>query len=132
VQMVPVAPPRMLPGFVDTALAYGQSIYGPFGSGVADQLSAMPSVHVAWAVLIAFFVVRASPSRWRWLVVAHPVITMLAVVATANHFWLDGVVAAAIVAVALPVTASLDARRRGRTAVPSEVVPVAVSEAAQV
>ena len=35
IQMVPVAPPRMLTdqGFVDSALLYGQSVYGPFGSG---------------------------------------------------------------------------------------------------
>ena len=32
VQSVPVAPPRLLPGggFVDTALSYGQSVYGPY------------------------------------------------------------------------------------------------------
>jgi hypothetical protein len=116
VQMFPVAPPRMLQGygFVDTALVYHQSIYGPFGSGIADQLSAMPSVHVAWALLIAFVVLRVSPSRWRWLVLAHPVATVLAVVATANHFWMDGIVAAAILALAVQVTLAIDRRRQAR------------------
>ena len=53
IQLIPVAPPRMFAnlGFVDTALRYGQSVYGAVGSGFADQLSAMPSVHVGWAVL---------------------------------------------------------------------------------
>ena len=116
VQMLPVAPPRMLTqlGFVDTANLYGQSIYGPFGSGLADQLSAMPSVHVAWAVLIAFFVIRVSPSPWRWLVLLDPVLTVLVVVATANHYWLDGVVAVGILAAVLPLTASFDRWRRPR------------------
>jgi len=103
-QMVPVAPPRMLAelGFVDTALRYGQSVYGPFGSGIANQLAAMPSVHMAWAALIAVVVVAVGRSPWRWLVVVHPVLTMVVVVATANHYWLDGIVAVAILAVALP------------------------------
>jgi hypothetical protein len=119
VQMIPVAPPRMLAdaGFVDTAIAYGQSIYGPFGSGMADQLSAMPSVHVGWALLVAFVVIRVSTSRWRWLILAHPLATTFVVVATANHFWLDGIVAALILAVALPVATGAESwlapRRRG-------------------
>jgi hypothetical protein len=110
---VPVAPPRMLTsvGFVDEALLYGQSVYGAFGSGIAAQLSAMPSVHVAWAFLVAIEVVRISPSRWRWLVIAHPVLTTLAVVVTANHFWADGVVAVVL----LPLAGAVrGAAARGR------------------
>ncbi len=105
VQMIPVAPPRMLTdlGFVDTATQYGQSVYGPFGSGIADQLSAMPSVHVGWALFIAFVVIKVSTSRWRWLILLHPLVTSIVVVATANHFWLDGIVAGGILALAVPV-----------------------------
>ncbi len=124
VQMIPVAPPRMLTdlGFVDLALQYGQSVYGAFGSGVADQLSALPSVHVAWALLIAFFVITVSTSRWRWLILLHPVATIFVVVATANHFWMDGIAAGLLMAVALPVTDALERRRRRRTAA-SHVTP---------
>jgi hypothetical protein len=102
---VPVAPPRMLTslGFVDEALLYGQSVYGAFGSGIAAQLSAMPSVHVAWAFLIAIEVVRISPSRWRWLIIAHPVLTTFVVVVTANHFWADGIVAVVLLLLAYAV-----------------------------
>jgi len=105
-QHIPVAPPRLMPslGFVDTAAVYGQSVYGPNGTGIADQLAAMPSIHVAWAGIIAAFAVAVSTSKWRWLLVAHFVMTFLVVVATANHWWLDGVVglliAAAVFAVA--------------------------------
>jgi hypothetical protein len=56
----------------------------------------MPSVHVAWAALVALAVIVASSSRWRWWVLAHPVLTVVAVTATANHWWLDGIVATAI------------------------------------
>jgi len=96
IQLIPVAPPRLLPGFTDTARQYGQSVYS---LGLApDELSAMPSVHVAWAVLVGWAVVRASTSRWRWAALAHPILTIFAITATANHFWLDGVVAIAVLA----------------------------------
>jgi len=115
IQLVPVAPPRMLDGlgFVDTGLLYHQSVYDALGRSLAYQLSAMPSVHVGWAVMIAFFVIGASDSRWRWLVLADPVLTVWAVVATGNHFWLDGIVAVALIplaAMALAASAALGSR----------------------
>ena len=95
VQLIPVAPPRMLPGdgMIDTAVRYGQSVYGRHAGFQPDQLSAMPSVHVGWALLVAVVIVQVSRSRWRWLA-GLPRLTTLAVVITANHFWLDGVGAA--------------------------------------
>lgn len=110
VQVVPVAPPRLLPeyGFVDTALRYGQSVYGEFGTGMANQLSAMPSVHVGWAVIVAVFVWRSAGRGWRWVGVGHAVTTVVVVAVTANHWWLDGIVAAGFVAVSVPVGARLD------------------------
>jgi hypothetical protein len=91
VQLIPVAPPRMLPGIVDTAVLYNQSVYR---NGLAvDQLSAMPSVHVAWAVFVGYYAWRVSLSRWRYLGWAHAAITVFVVVATGNHWWLDGIVA---------------------------------------
>ena len=114
IQFIPVAPPRMLPGrgLVDTALQYGQSVYG---AGFADQLSAMPSVHVGWALLVAVVVIRALRGRWRWLAVAYPVVTTLVVVVTANHFWLDGIVAAILLTAVLAVQAAAGAARRPRS-----------------
>ena len=73
VQSVPVAPPRLLPGggFVDTALLYGQSVYGPYTTGVAAQLTAMPSVHVGWAFIIAWYIARLGRGPARWLGCLH-------------------------------------------------------------
>ncbi len=101
IQFIPVAPPRLLPGtgMVDTAVKYGQSVYSWHGGFDADELSAMPSVHVGWALIVAFAVITVSRSRWRWLAAGYPLLTMLVVVVTANHFWLDGIVAGALVAV---------------------------------
>jgi PAP2 superfamily len=108
IQLIPVAPPRMLTGvgLIDTAQAYGQSVYA-FGGGMADELSAMPSVHVAWAMLVAVVVWQATSSRWRWLAIAHAVMTWLVVVATANHFWLDGIVAVVLLLLAMLVAAPI-------------------------
>jgi hypothetical protein len=94
VQLVPVAPPRMLPGFVDTGMRFGQSVYS---NGLPiDQLSAMPSIHVGWAVLVGYYVWKVSPSKWRFVGPLHAVLTCLVVVVTGNHWWLDGIVALAI------------------------------------
>lgn len=115
IQMIPVAPPRFLPdlGFVDVALVYNQSVYGTGGSGVSNQLAAMPSLHVAWSVIVALVVIRVSRSPRRWLVVLHPVLTVVAITATANHWWLDGVVSVAVLGVAVVVRRS-GARLRAR------------------
>ena len=94
IQLMPLAPPRLLSGYVDTAQRYGQSVYS-LGFG-ADQLSAMPSVHVAWAMLIAWYVARIGRGPLRWLGVLHAALTLFVVVATANHWWLDGFVAVAV------------------------------------
>lgn len=99
VQLVPVAPPRMFPSLriVDTGLLYDQSVYS---NGLPiDQLSAMPSVHVAWAVLIGYYVWRISPSRWRFLGPVHATLTVLVVVITGNHWWLDGIVAVLLLSI---------------------------------
>ena len=78
IQFVPVAPPRMYPqfGFVDVARLFDQSVYGPIGQGISDQLSAMPSVHVAWSLWVAVVVIAAAHTRWRWLIVLHPIATV--------------------------------------------------------
>ena len=119
IQTIPVAPPRFLPelGFVDAGLMYHLSVYGAGGSGISNELAAMPSLHVGWAVLVGVAAVAVSTSRWRWVVLAHPVLTVIAVVATANHWWLDGVVASMVLAVAYVVVRATEVGfRRIRTA----------------
>jgi PAP2 superfamily len=132
VHLITVAPPRLLPGagFIDTAAKYGQSVYGPTTLDVADQLSAFPSVHVGWAAIIAYWAWRASPNRWGWVGVAHFVATSLVVVATANHYWLDGIAAMAIFAVALLLQATVPILVRTSRSHPTE--PDAVDEPALV
>lgn len=112
----PLAPPRMRVdlGFTDVAAAFGQSVYGPVGSGTANQFAAMPSLHVGWAVLVGASLVAAGRTRWRWAWLLHPVVTVLVVVGTANHYWADGIVAGLLLAAAAALASEGDRRFRRR------------------
>lgn len=98
IQLVPVSPPRLTDGtgMIDSGLAYGQSVYGALGRGIAGQLQAMPSIHVGWAALIGWASTVESTSRWRYIGLAHFAATFMSVAATGNHYWLDGLVAMAL------------------------------------
>ena len=111
--LVSTAPPRLLPQahVVDTGALLGQSVYYD-SPGVADHLSAMPSIHVGWAVLFAAAVWQTGSRIGRVAAIGHAVMTSYVVVITGNHFWLDGAVAAVLVAIAwVAVRAWQDARR---------------------
>ncbi|WP_051852444.1 phosphatase PAP2 family protein [Streptomyces aureocirculatus] len=101
----PLAPPRMLPGahLVDTAQVYGPSVYAakPATDTMANQFAAMPSLHFGWALMVAVGLIVATSSRWRWLWLLHPLLTLFVIVGTANHYWLDALAAAALLGIAL-------------------------------
>ncbi|MET9132540.1 phosphatase PAP2 family protein [Streptomyces antibioticus] len=126
----PLAPPRMLAatGLVDTARVYGPSVYGPPHSDhLSNQFAAMPSLHFGWALMVAIGLIVATRSRWRWLWLLHPLLTLLVIVGTANHYWLDALVAGALLGIVLAVVRA--ARRRavtvaGRGRVVARGVPV--------
>ncbi len=98
--LMPLAPPRMLAasGLVDTARVYGPSVYGatPETDSMANQFAAMPSLHFGWALMVAIGLIAATRSRWRVLWLLHPLLTLLVIVGTANHYWFDAIAAAAI------------------------------------
>jgi len=104
--LFPVAPPRMLPGYVDTLAAtadhgwWGADASAPEGLGhLTNELAAMPSLHVGWAVWCAAMVLLCASGPWvRLLAVAYPVVTTVVVVATANHYLLDAVAGVLVIA----------------------------------
>ncbi|MFE4217298.1 phosphatase PAP2 family protein [Streptomyces sp. NPDC056844] len=102
--LFPLAPPRMLhaAGLVDTGQVYGPTVYGdtPATDSMANQFAAMPSLHFGWALAVAVGLIVATRSRWRLLWLLHPLLTLLVVVGTANHYWLDTIVVSALLAVA--------------------------------
>ena len=96
----PLAPPRMLPGYVDTLREYGPNIYPEDPSrSLANQFAAMPSLHFGWALMVAVAIIAVTTNRYRWWSLTHPAVTLLAIVATANHYLLDAAVATALAAV---------------------------------
>jgi hypothetical protein len=103
----PLAPPRMLPelGFVDTLAEYGPRVYpADPGRSIANQFAAMPSLHFGWALVLAWCIAPALRRRWvSVLLWAHPAVTLIAITATANHFWLDAAVAGGLVLLAAAV-----------------------------
>lgn len=116
--VLPVAPPRLLPGFVgnigDTMSdAMGDPLGGSaLGRSVLDALvdpyGAMPSLHVAWAFLAGTaLALRAHP---RWVRLAGglwPLLMILVVLVTANHYLLDTVAGLALAVGSLAAAASL-------------------------
>ncbi|MBT2415519.1 inositol phosphorylceramide synthase [Streptomyces sp. ISL-12] len=114
----PLAPPRMLgaAGLVDTARVYGPSVYGPPRTDtLSNQFAAMPSLHFGWALMVAIGLIVATRSRWRWLWLLHPLLTLLVIVGTANHYWLDVMVASALLGLALAVIRLPHRRPAGTT-----------------
>jgi hypothetical protein len=112
--LYPTAPPRFLPewGFTDTVTDF-------FGQGASHSASvlynpyaAMPSMHVAFALMIGVTgmrLVKWRPARVFWML--YPLYISFVVIVTANHFWLDGAVGA-VVAVAAGYAAAVLARAR--------------------
>lgn len=101
--LYPLAPPRLLPGngYVDTVVRHGT--WGSWASGdvaaASNQYAAMPSMHVGWSLFCAVAILLLARRRWvRVLGALHPVLTLLVIVATANHFVLDAVGGAAALA----------------------------------
>jgi hypothetical protein len=96
----PLAPPRMLPslGFVNTLRDSGLRIYSTNpNDSAANQFAAMPSLHFGWAVIVAAGFVAVRRTSASVLAFLHPVITLIAIVATANHYWIDAGVALVLV-----------------------------------
>ncbi len=95
--LYPLAPPRLLPGFFDTGALFGPSPYDIGVSTAANQLAAMPSLHVGWAMIVAISLIALNSHKYRSLFLLHPLITSVVVVATANHYWIDAIVAILLV-----------------------------------
>lgn len=114
----PLTPPRLLPpayGFVDTLDVIGG--LWAFNSGpmphLSNQFAAMPSLHVVWAL---WCVAALVPVMRRWwsksLMVCYPAITVTGVIVTANHYIVDAVAGALIVAVGYLTSSAVASIRR--------------------
>jgi hypothetical protein len=110
----PVAPPRMLAGFTDviSSNSVGPDFHKGGLASHANEVAAMPSLHMAWAAWCALVLWRLSTRRWlRALALAYPCATAFTVVATGNHFVLDLVAGLATLALSLALLAAPRAMR---------------------
>jgi hypothetical protein len=112
----PVAPPRMLPGFTDVVAsthAIGSWHTGALASH-ANELAAMPSLHIAWAVWCTVAIWRISRRSWlRALAVVYPFLTAFAVLCTGNHYVLDVLGGLATIVCSLLIVRLLGSRLKG-------------------
>lgn len=109
--LMPTAPPWMFPhkGFV-AGVNHSSALLQTFGNSYA----AMPSLHAADALIVAFFLVTTSRTIWaKALWTLWPLWVWFSVVATANHFVLD-VLAGIVVAVASLLATAYLPRLLGR------------------
>jgi len=122
--LFPLAPPRLykcnnnipVPGpdgytvgkcFVDTLDKVGGlwSYHSPVAKAVANQYAAMPSLHFGWALWCAIVLFRFGRHRsTRVLAFVYPLLTLFAIVVTANHWFLDAVGGTIVVLAALWIT----------------------------
>jgi hypothetical protein len=111
----PTAPPRFLPewGFQDTV----EDFFGQGASQTAGVLynpyAAVPSMHVAFALMIAVPAIKLARHRlvqgfWAF----YPLLVTFVVVATGNHFWIDAALGAAVAAASAWIASAAFARVR--------------------
>ncbi|GAA1890980.1 phosphatase PAP2 family protein [Streptomyces durmitorensis] len=94
--LYPLAPPRLMNGhdFIDTVLVH--QTWGSMASGdlkhMSNQYAAMPSMHIGWSLWCGLTIFALASVPWvKVLGLLYPTATLIVIVATANHFWLDAV-----------------------------------------
>ncbi|MFB6599983.1 phosphatase PAP2 family protein [Streptomyces diastaticus] len=94
--LYPLAPPRLMDGqhFIDTVLVH--QTWGSMASGdlkhMSNQYAAMPSMHIGWSLWCGLTIFALASAPWaKILGLLYPSLTLVVIVATANHFWLDAV-----------------------------------------
>ncbi len=152
--LFPLMPPRLLcdcaygagpaaatdgiPHFVDTLTSYGGlwSFSNSTMQSISNQYAAMPSLHFGWSLWCALVLVpRVRHRTTRFLAAAYPAVTLLTIIVTGNHYWLDAVGGAAVIGLGWLIGSRLAAlmvkHHRGTGTVnPESPVPTSPSEPA--
>lgn len=115
--LYPLAPPRLMPGlgFIDTVHGvqdFAKPDYGTLTS-MTNQYAAMPSLHFGWSLWCGVMIVMLAPKLWmKALGLLHPLFTVSAIVATANHWVLDAVGGALVIGLGFVLTYVLAGPRK--------------------
>jgi PAP2 superfamily len=111
----PTAPPRFLPewGFTDTVANFVGEGASNSASALYNPFAAVPSMHVAFALMIAVpatMLVRNRLLKVFWAI--YPALVTFVVMATANHFWMDAALGALVAAASASAASYAFARAR--------------------
>jgi PAP2 superfamily protein len=101
--LYPLAPPRLLHqySYVDTLLKFHTwgSLADPKVAEHSNQFAAMPSLHIAWALWSGVTIYMCARRTWvRVAGLAYPFFTLAVIVGTANHFVIDALGGAIVLA----------------------------------
>jgi membrane-associated phospholipid phosphatase len=95
----PTAPPRFMPewGFTDSVAGFVGQEAARSANVLYNPFAAVPSMHVAFALMIAIpaaMLVKRRAVKLLWGI--YPAVVTFVVVVTANHFWLDAALGALV------------------------------------
>jgi hypothetical protein len=120
-EFFPMAPPRLTTGLVYNhhAFSFQDTMQRVIGDGKLggtpigyNPFSAMPSLHIAWALVVAACVIfMAHNLLARLLAGVYPIVMFLTVVVSANHYVLDAVGAVLVVGLGVVTALVLESAR---------------------
>jgi membrane-associated phospholipid phosphatase len=121
-ELYPTAPPRLTPGLIyhHHLFHFQNTVQQVIGDGKLNgtpigynAYSAMPSLHIAWALIVAGSVMLLTRHRLvRLLAGLYPLLMLFTVVASANHYLLDAAGGALAAVLATMLALLCDAGRR--------------------
>ncbi len=107
-------------------LSFAESLFDQ-GRAVTNDVAAIPSLHTAFAVLVAVWFFGKVPQRHRWwlqpLLVVYPVAMLATLVYSGEHYVIDGIIGAAYVIAVLAGLAWWDRWRTGAGPAPNGPTP---------
>jgi hypothetical protein len=122
-ELFPTAPPRLTPGliFQHHAFHFQDTVQHVIGDGKLDGIpigynaySAMPSLHMVWALIVATSVILLAHNLIARLMASlYPFVMLFTVVVTANHYVLDAAAAVVVVVLASVIALALEPLRVG-------------------
>jgi hypothetical protein len=104
----PTAPPRLADvGLVDTLRSLsGIDIGSPSSEALSNPVFAVPSLHAGYAAGVGAGLVLYASRRWlKVLGVAYPILVVLTIVVTGNHFLFDAAAGLLVMAVGFGLAA---------------------------
>ena len=113
----PTAPPRLADvGLVDTLRQLSDiDIGSPASSSFSNPVAAVPSLHAGFALGVGIgLVLYARPLFWKAVGVIYPILVVLTIVVTGNHFILDAVAGMLVLGLGFAVAAVIFERDGAR------------------